>query len=154
MNKLDLATPTSVILKQCGWLSVPQLVEYHSVLIVYKVFQTKQPKPLLSMFPTEYKYINISQARGKSIKQTGHPSTDLRQDGFRWSANLQPITNQYQEPSSHRNIGSRSQELDQRQYSCLRQKTRLSISMLHFYHPPSYWIYISGVEVVDALEKH
>ena len=86
VTKLDWDTPTSVILKQCGWLSVHQLVEYHSVLMVYKVLKTKQPKPLHSMFPTEYKYCNTSQARSKSIKQTGHPTLDLWQDSFRWRA--------------------------------------------------------------------
>ena len=85
VTKLDWSTPTAVLLGQCGWLSVHQLVVYHSVVLVFKVLQSKQPRPLHSMFPTEYKY-NTSQARSKSIKQTGHPTLDLARDGFRWRA--------------------------------------------------------------------
>jgi hypothetical protein len=85
VTKLDWTTPTSVLLSQCGWLSVNQLVVYHSVLVVNKVLQTKQPKPLHIMFPTEYNY-NTSQKRSKSIKQRGHPTLDLWRDSFRWRA--------------------------------------------------------------------
>ena len=86
VTKLDWSTPTAVLLSQVGWLSVHQLVVYHSVVMVFKILQSKQPKPLHSMFPTEYKYKNTSQARSKSIKQTGHPTLDLARDSFRWRA--------------------------------------------------------------------
>ena len=82
--KLDWSTSTPVLLAQCGWLSVNQLVVYHTVVLVFKVLQTKQPKPLHNMFPTEYKYKNTSQARSRSIKQRGHPNKDLARDSFRW----------------------------------------------------------------------
>ena len=85
VTKLDWATPTSVLLTQCGWLSVHQLVVYHSVVMVFNVLQTKQPRPLHRMFPTDYPH-NTSQARSNSIKQTGHPTLDLWQDSFRWRA--------------------------------------------------------------------
>ena len=86
VTKLDWKSPTKVLLLQCGWLSVYQLVIYHSVVMVYKVIQTQQPRPLYSMFPTEYIYSNTSQARSKSIKQRGHPTLDLWEDSFRWRA--------------------------------------------------------------------
>ena len=73
VTKLDWATPTSVLLTQCGWLSVHQLVVYHSVVMVFNVLQTKQPRPLHIMFPTDYPH-NTSQARSNSIKQIGHPT--------------------------------------------------------------------------------
>ena len=41
--KLDWSTPVAELLKQCGWLSVHQLVVYHSVVLVYKVIR---PSPL------------------------------------------------------------------------------------------------------------
>ena len=85
VTKLEWSTPTAVQLSQCGWLSVHQLVVYHSVVMVFKVLQTKQPKPLFNMFPTEYNY-NTSQARSQSIKQMGHPNLDLWEDSFRWRA--------------------------------------------------------------------
>ena len=85
VTKLEWSTPTAVQLSQCGWMSVHQLVVYHSVVMVFKVLQTKQPKPLFNMFPTEYNY-NTSQARSQSIKQMGHPTLDLWEDSFRWRA--------------------------------------------------------------------
>ena len=63
--------------------------------MVSKVLQTKQPKPLYNMFPAEYTY-NTSQARSRSIKQTGQLTLDLWKDSFRWrearSFNLLPAT--------------------------------------------------------------
>ena len=101
VTKLDWKTSTAVILSQCGWLSVNQLVVYHSVVMVFKVLQNKQPKPLHSMFPLDYSY-NTSQARSKSIKQTGHPSLDLWQDSFRWRA----ARSYNQLPASMKNLQS------------------------------------------------
>ena len=37
VTRLDWSTPARDILLQCGWLSVNQLVFYHSVLLIYKV---------------------------------------------------------------------------------------------------------------------
>ena len=62
----------------------PALV-YYSVVMVYNVLKTKQPRSLHSMFPTEYNY-NTNQSHSNSIKQQGHPTLDLWQDSFRWRA--------------------------------------------------------------------
>ena len=86
VTKLDWSTSTSVLLAQCGWLSVNQLVVYHSVVLVYKVLKSKQPKPLHSMFLTEYTYKKTSTARSMSIQQRGHPTLDIGKDSFRWRA--------------------------------------------------------------------
>ena len=40
---VDLYTPTRVLLRQCGWLSVRQLIFYHSVLQIWKTRQSKKP---------------------------------------------------------------------------------------------------------------
>ena len=42
--KGDKFTSVSTLLKQCGWLSVKQLVFFHSVVLVYKTFLTTYPK--------------------------------------------------------------------------------------------------------------
>ena len=39
----DLYTPTRVLLKQCGWLSVRQLIFYHSVLQIWKTRRSLKP---------------------------------------------------------------------------------------------------------------
>ena len=56
VTKLDWSTPVSELLKQCGWLSVHQLVVYHSVVMVFKVINKETPKYLHSMFTAKYSY--------------------------------------------------------------------------------------------------
>ena len=68
VTKLDWYTPTSELLKQCGWLSVQQLIAYHSLILVYKVMQAKSPKYLYSMFSTPYNY-KTRQAQCGIIRQ-------------------------------------------------------------------------------------
>ena len=40
----DKYTPTGELLRQCGWLSVRQLVFFHSVVLIYKTIMTTYPK--------------------------------------------------------------------------------------------------------------
>ena len=69
VTKLDWNTPASVLLKQCGWLSVHQLAEYHSVVLVYKVIQRKSPMYLHNMFSSEYMY-KTKQADNELLRKT------------------------------------------------------------------------------------
>ena len=46
LTKLDWYTPTSELLNQCGWLSVQQLIAYHSLVLVFKVVQAQSPRYL------------------------------------------------------------------------------------------------------------
>ena len=43
VTKLDRYTPTSVLLKQCGWMPVRQLMVYHSLVLLHRTLQTKTP---------------------------------------------------------------------------------------------------------------
>ena len=43
VTKLDWSTSPQVLLHQVGWLSVNQLIFYHSVLLIYKVKQSQAP---------------------------------------------------------------------------------------------------------------
>ena len=43
VTKLGWGTSTKVLLGQCGWLSVHQLVEYHSLVLMFKILQEKKP---------------------------------------------------------------------------------------------------------------
>ena len=85
VTKLDWYTPTAELLKQCGWLSVHQLVVYHSVVLVYRVLQNKSPRFLHSMFSAEYTY-NTKQARGGIIRHTRDLDLGLTASSFRWRA--------------------------------------------------------------------
>ena len=44
VTQLPWMTPTSSLLNQCGWLSVRQLVVYHSLLLLHKVRRDKKPR--------------------------------------------------------------------------------------------------------------
>ena len=43
VSRLDWFTPTTALLNQCGWLSVRQLVVYHSVVLVFEIIMTSTP---------------------------------------------------------------------------------------------------------------
>ena len=53
VSKMDWFTPTTELLRQCGWMSVHQLSVYHTLILVYKVMQVKAPTYLYTMFNTE-----------------------------------------------------------------------------------------------------
>ena len=83
VTKLDWFTPTSELLKQCGWVSVNQLSIYHSVVQVFKVLQDKSPKYLHSMFTTPYGYKTREADSGK-IRHRRGPELEISPDCFRW----------------------------------------------------------------------
>ena len=85
VTKLDWSTPTQELLHQIGWLSVNQLVFYHSVVLVYKVKQNQTPKYLHSMFSWSYNY-NTRQAEGGAIRLVGKPKLEVNKSSFRWRA--------------------------------------------------------------------
>ena len=85
VTKLDWSTPVAELLKQCGWLSVHQLIVYHSVVLVHKVMQNKSPKYLHSMFAAEYQY-KTKQAHNGLIKHTRDLDLEITKDSFRWRA--------------------------------------------------------------------
>ena len=85
VTKLDWGTPSAVLLKQCGWLSVHQLVVYHSVVLVYKTLLNESPKYLHSMFSAKYSY-KTSQAKGVFIKHSRKFRLETTESSFRWRA--------------------------------------------------------------------
>ena len=46
VTKLARFTPTKVLMQQCGWLSVKQLMIYHSLVLLHKVFKNKKKNSL------------------------------------------------------------------------------------------------------------
>ena len=85
VTKLEWSTPSKDVLKQVGWLSVNQLIFYHSVLLIFKVKQNKSPKYLHNMFSWNYKY-NTRQAEGGNIRLIGKPKLEVTRNSFRWRA--------------------------------------------------------------------
>ena len=60
-------TPVVDLLKQCGWLSVRQLVLYHSVVLIYKTLMTTYPKYIHSKLCMEFPY-NTRLAQSDSVR--------------------------------------------------------------------------------------
>ena len=85
VTKLDWGTSTADLLNQCGWLSVHQLVVYHSVVLVYKILKNESPSFLFSMFSAKYSY-KTKQARTGQIKHTRDLELEMTKDSFRWRA--------------------------------------------------------------------
>ena len=86
VTRLNWLTPARELLHQCGWLSVNQLVFYHSVLLVYKVKMSQTPRYLHSMHNKwSYQY-RTRQAESGLIKMVGNPRLELTKNSFRWRA--------------------------------------------------------------------
>ena len=60
-------TPVADLLTQCGWLSVKQLVFYHSVILIYKTILTTFPKYIYSKLSTQFPY-NTRLAESDSVR--------------------------------------------------------------------------------------
>ena len=44
MTGLGWYTPTKTLLLQCGWLSIRQMVDYHSLLLLFKAKSSTKPR--------------------------------------------------------------------------------------------------------------
>ena len=60
-------TPVAELLKQCGWLSVRQLVFYQSVMVVYKTIFTSYPQYIISKLSRQFPY-NTRLAQSDSVR--------------------------------------------------------------------------------------
>ena len=63
----DRYTSVNHLLNQCGWLSVRQLVLYHSVILIHKVLQTGYPKYIHSRLSNQFPY-NTRLAQSDSVR--------------------------------------------------------------------------------------
>ena len=66
VTKLDRFTPTKVLLKQCGWLSVKQLMVYHSLILLRKVFKNQKPLYLYQKITSGSPQRNTRQSIAKA----------------------------------------------------------------------------------------
>ena len=54
--KASIYTPISTLLRNCGWLSVRQLVVYHSLLLLFKIKRDKKPVYFYQKFSRQFHY--------------------------------------------------------------------------------------------------
>ena len=86
VTRLDWSTPAKVLLAQCGWLSVNQLIFYHSVLQVHKLKLSKIPKYLHTMHNSWTYQYRTRQAESGLIQLIGKPKLDISKNSFKWRA--------------------------------------------------------------------
>ena len=62
VTRLDMYTPTSVLMQQCGWLAVRQLMMYHSLMVLHKTLMYKTPAYL-------FKKVTFQEQQGYNTRQ-------------------------------------------------------------------------------------
>ena len=85
VTRCDWTTPVKNFLLQCGWLSVNQLIYYHSVLLVFIVKQSRVPKYLYTMHNSWQYHYDTRLARG-GFMGMNRPRSELSKSSFRYRA--------------------------------------------------------------------
>ena len=67
VTKRSIFSPTKSLLNECGWLSVHQLVFFHSVVLLFKTRRDRCPKYLFEMSSWNARYENKDQVMQKSL---------------------------------------------------------------------------------------
>ena len=62
VTRLDVFTPTSVLMQQCGWLTVEQLMVYHSTVLLHKTLKQQKPTYLYKKVTSGTEQYNTRQA--------------------------------------------------------------------------------------------
>ena len=83
--KVGIYTPVQTLLRQCNWLSVHQLVFYHTTILLFKTIQNKNPKHLYDMTSTELAYVTRADSTGKlSVAADYIPEQGLNRRSYKW----------------------------------------------------------------------
>ena len=78
---LDWFTPVDTLLQQCGWLSIFQLVHYHSLVLVYQVKADRKPIYFSNRFNSEFSR-QTRLARGGGIRRLQKSQSSVAQAAF------------------------------------------------------------------------
>ena len=110
VTRMNVFTSTKLLMKACGWMSVRQLMAYHSLVLLHKTMTSKKPEYLYQKVTSGGKYsyktrqaatcppgfsFEVSHpADSGSIRQGPRPGTDLSRQSWCWKAvevyNTQP----------------------------------------------------------------
>ena len=83
--KKGIYTPIKTLLAECNWLSVNQMIAYHSLVLLYKVQVNHEPKYLHGMFTTERRYNTRGEGVGKlDCVSVDPPTLRISCHSFRW----------------------------------------------------------------------
>ena len=81
VTKLDIFTSQDKLLKQCGWLSVKQLIAYHSMVQVFKVKSSKKPVFLHEIASKSFGYPTRASTSG-SLVDNKKTTNEISKDAF------------------------------------------------------------------------
>ena len=85
VTKMDKYTPIKTLLLQCGWLSIKQLVQYHSLLQIYKTKKNQRPGFLHERLSMNCRYKTRLIAT-QGIKTDNSIKSDLAKQNFTYFA--------------------------------------------------------------------
>ena len=77
VTKLDYFTSTSVLMKQCGWLTVKQLMAYHSIVLLHNTLKHQKPSYLYKKVTSGTDQYNTRQAAQYSAALAAAGVTEL-----------------------------------------------------------------------------
>ena len=67
VTRLNIFTPTMVLMQQCGWMPVKHLMVYHSIVLLHKTLQTKSPSYLYQKVTSGTQQHNTRQAEESRV---------------------------------------------------------------------------------------
>ena len=85
VTRNDVYTPVKTLLIQCGWLSVYQMIFYHTIVLFYKTKKYSAPTVRLNM-PNAYHFYNTrakSMGNYRVFSEIKTPS-DIALRSYRW----------------------------------------------------------------------
>ena len=81
VTRLDIFTSQKMLLLQCGWLSVRQLVEYHSLVMIFKTKTEHKPVFLHKAISRIFNYRTRAYSTGSLVLNQAI-SGDISKDSF------------------------------------------------------------------------
>ena len=66
VTKRNTFTPTKMLMKECGWLTVKQLMVYHSLIQLHKTIQNQTPTYLYSRVTSQLSLLEEVEEAGRT----------------------------------------------------------------------------------------
>ena len=90
VTRLDKYTSTEKLLNQCNWMSVNQLIVFHSLTQVFKTLETKSPKYLYDRISGNFHYTRGTRfSKRNRIGPRYAAKNDISNRSFQWRATKQ-----------------------------------------------------------------
>merc|ERR1711867_355798 len=85
VTRLPYCTSSRKLMQMCGWMTVKQLVKYHTIIMVHKTIMDKKPVFMSSRLPTYHSYRTRKDSSGcVRLDQTFRSRNDLPLRSFRY----------------------------------------------------------------------